>query len=560
VVGLAFGWTLLGTLRALVAPEMIAHRATPPISDVARGALALVAYGLYFTFAELVGSVWPDVARALAQTRLVSNGLSWTTIAFVSVVNPFYAGSRPKADAHSRYSIAPVRAHANAQGHGCVGYRRDLNMRAILFAMVAAMWLIVGGTASAASARQDIAGTWQGTLDGPRMLRVVIQITKAADGTLAATMHSIDQTLTPIPINSIKLDGANLSFMVDALHGKYEGTVSVDGASIAGTWTQREPRTLVLQRASERTAWPLDPSPHTVRFVTVDHDVKLEVLDFGGTGRPVVLLTGFGANAHVFDKFAPKLTPEYHVYAITRRGFGASSAPATGYSADRLGDDVLEVLDQLKINRPVLVAHSVGGQELSSIGSRHPEKVAGLVYLDAGYAYAYYDPELGELGIDVNDLRKKLDTLQSSRLTEQAALARELLTTDLPRFERDLQGVQKDAEVTPAAMRALQGDPQQPVAKAIGAGVQKYSQLTVPILAIFAIPHDPGPVFAAEPEKRAAFEARDVEKYGAQAAAFEKAMPNARVVRLAHASHDVYRSNEADVLREMDAFISTLPP
>jgi len=104
-MGLAFGWTLLGTLRALVAPEMIAHRATPPISDVARGALALVAYGLYFTFAELVGSVWPDVARALAQTRLVSNGLSWTTIAFVSVVNPFYAGSRPKAHAHSRYSI-----------------------------------------------------------------------------------------------------------------------------------------------------------------------------------------------------------------------------------------------------------------------------------------------------------------------------------------------------------------------------------------------------------------------------------------------------------------------
>src|SRR6185437_14414857 len=112
-------------------------------------------------------------------------------------------------------------------------------------------------------------------------------ITKAKDGSLTGTMYSIDQSPTPIPVNSVKLDGANLSFMVDALHGKYEGTVSVDGASIAGTWTQRAPLTLVLQRANDRTAWPLDPAPHSVRFVTVDHDVKLEVLDFGGAGRPL---------------------------------------------------------------------------------------------------------------------------------------------------------------------------------------------------------------------------------------------------------------------------------
>src|ERR1700719_1848684 len=97
-----------------------------------------------------------------------------------------------------------------------------------------------------------------------------------------------------------------------------------------------------------------DPSPHTLQFVTVDKKVKLEVLDWGGSGRPLVLLAGLGNTAHVFDEFAPKLTPEYHVYGITRRGYGASSAPASGYSADRRGDDVLDVLDTLKIDRPVL--------------------------------------------------------------------------------------------------------------------------------------------------------------------------------------------------------------
>src|SRR5882762_9932294 len=127
-----------------------------------------------------------------------------------------------------------------------------------------------------------------------------------------------------------------------------------------------------------------DPSPHSVQFLTVDENVKLEVLDWGGSGRPLVLLAGLGNTAHVFDDFAPKLTSEYHVYGITRRGFGASSVPASGYSADQLGDDVLAVLNALKLDRPVLAGHSIAGEELSSVGTRDPERVAGLIYLDAG--------------------------------------------------------------------------------------------------------------------------------------------------------------------------------
>src|SRR5579871_2270147 len=93
-----------------------------------------------------------------------------------------------------------------------------------------------------------------------------------------------------------------------------------------------------------------DESPHTVRFVTVDSNIKLEVLDWGGSGRAIVLLAGLGNTAHVFDDFAPKLTGTYHVYGITRRGFGNSSSPRAtpkNYSADRLGDDVLAVIRSL---------------------------------------------------------------------------------------------------------------------------------------------------------------------------------------------------------------------
>lgn len=166
-----------------------------------------------------------------------------------------------------------------------------------------------------------------------------------------------------------------------------------------------------LSLAQNENPWQ-DPSPHSVQSVAVEEKVKVEVLDWGGGGRSLVLLAGLGNTAHVFDDFAPKLVSAgYRVYGITRRGYGASSTPETGYSADRLGDDVLAVIDALKLDRPVLVGNSLAGEELSSVGSRHPEKVAGLIYLDAAYSYAYYDRTRGDLFFDLIDLERKLGQL-----------------------------------------------------------------------------------------------------------------------------------------------------
>ena len=142
------------------------------------------------------------------------------------------------------------------------------------------------------------------------------------------------------------------------------------------SWLSAVVLTIVSPLYAQESAVWRDPSPHRIQFVTVDKNVKLEVLDWGGSGQPVVLLSGLGNTAHVFDDFASKLTAGYHVYGITRRGYGASSIPASGYESDRLGDAVLAVLDSLKLNRPVLVGHSVAGKELSSVGSRHPESPA----------------------------------------------------------------------------------------------------------------------------------------------------------------------------------------
>jgi pimeloyl-ACP methyl ester carboxylesterase len=133
-------------------------------------------------------------------------------------------------------------------------------------------------------------------------------------------------------------------------------------------------------------AWH-DPSPHKIAFVNVERDVRLEVLNWGGSGRPVILLAGLGGTAHVFDDFALKLKREFHVYGITRRGYGASSVPKNGYSADRLGDDVVAVINSLKLQKPLLIGHSFAGQEVSDVATRYPDLVSGVVYLDAVYSY-----------------------------------------------------------------------------------------------------------------------------------------------------------------------------
>ncbi|WP_158821712.1 alpha/beta fold hydrolase [Granulicella sp. S156] len=390
----------------------------------------------------------------------------------------------------------------------------------------------------------DIAGDWQGAL-GERKLRLGVRLSASDGDAWRATLYSIDQSTQPIPINAVSLEGRSLKFAVNAIRGAYEGTISPDGNAIAGTWIQGKSLPLELQRATSESAWLATPTQ--VHFIEVDLGVKLEVVDWGGMGRPVVLLAGLGADAHSYAKFAARLTPSYHVYGITRRGFGASSVPLTGYSADRLGDDVLAVLAALDLNRPVLVGHSIAGQELSSVGSRHSDKVAGLVYLDAAWSFAYYDSSLGDLAIELIEVKRKMEELQSKFLQDTRPLIQELLETDLPRLERVLREWQKELDATPAALLTAlaQAAPHIPPAvSAIHAGRQRYTHIPLPILAIYALPLDPG-------DRPIGTEA--------QAKAFEAGVPSARVVRLPHARHEVFSSNEEDVLREMNAFIAKLP-
>ena len=89
---------------------------------------------------------------------------------------------------------------------------------------------------------QDVTGDWQGSLSaGGAELRLVLHITKGADGALKATLDSVDQGANGIPVNSVSLKNSKLSLGIDAVHGTYEGTVSANAKTISGTWTKTHP-------------------------------------------------------------------------------------------------------------------------------------------------------------------------------------------------------------------------------------------------------------------------------------------------------------------------------
>lgn len=127
-----------------------------------------------------------------------------------------------------------------------------------------------------------------------------------------------------------------------------------------------------------------DPSPHRVRMVAISPSTSLEVLDWGGMGQPLVVLARLHNTAHVFDEFAPSFADSFHVYGITRRGFGRSSPPPDSDLA-MLVSDLRIVLDSLRLSRMILVGHSIAGEELTGFAVSYPNRCEALIYLDAAY-------------------------------------------------------------------------------------------------------------------------------------------------------------------------------
>ena len=303
--------------------------------------------------------------------------------------------------------------------------------------------------------------------------------------------------------------------------------------------------------------------------MTIEQDVRLEVLDWGGSGRAVVLLAGSGNSAHVFDEFAPKLTDCCHVYGITRRGHGVSSQPSSGYDDQRLADDVFQVLERERIPAPVLVGHSAAGGEMPTIGRQHSDRLAGLVYLDA-LADLEDDPPADAEWLA---LQQKLppglnppptcdppdrSTFEAFRLSLACRLSFRLPLPELHNMFEDVNGSVGAARVPERVSRAMgQGQ----------AFRRDYSNIRVPVLALMnfaptteAMLADTGYRPKDDGERRAIdlFVARSRVMADRWTGKLTQHVPSAHIVYLGLVGHYVFITREAEVLRQIHTFMADL--
>lgn len=306
-----------------------------------------------------------------------------------------------------------------------------------------------------------------------------------------------------------------------------------------------------------------------------------------------MLLAGGGNTAHVFDNLGPKLAKRYHVIGITRRGFGLSSAPQSGYDPRRLGDDVVAVLDALHISNPVLVGHSIAGEELSAVSTYHPGRVAALIYLDAGGSFALYNPEHGDYTPAIAELKDDLSALQKS-LYDDVVISKTsrdiaLFQANLAEVRHEVEGAKppspqpNDLQSIAAFQHYMEGfyggiipesevrqlyriDENGRVGKWTGHPFanesvilkeERFKTIDTPLLAIFSYPSASYPTQTNSPAKLAAYRAAEKGRKEAQIAVFRE-QPHAKVVIIPNATHYIFLSHEAEVISQICHFVDGL--
>jgi non-heme chloroperoxidase len=124
------------------------------------------------------------------------------------------------------------------------------------------------------------------------------------------------------------------------------------------------------------------PSVHSIQA----NGVRLEYLDWGGHGPPLVFLAGLGDTAYIYNDLAPEFRSRFHCLGLTRRGFGGSEQPESGYELDNLVQDAASFINALRLRNVTVVGHSFGGTEAIRLSELHPDMIRRVVLLDTAYA------------------------------------------------------------------------------------------------------------------------------------------------------------------------------
>jgi pimeloyl-ACP methyl ester carboxylesterase len=142
-------------------------------------------------------------------------------------------------------------------------------------------------------------------------------------------------------------------------------------------------------------------------YAQVDDRVRLYYEDFGD-GRPIVFVHSGAATHDLWEHQVYHLSDRFRTVTYDHRGVGMSDKPRSGYTVDRLADDLSNLIAVLDLNQPTLVSHGLGGHVLLRCVARHP-KVASKIALTAAAPWYLGDKE-GEGGFS-EDFFAKLNAV-----------------------------------------------------------------------------------------------------------------------------------------------------
>ena len=112
--------------------------------------------------------------------------------------------------------------------------------------------------------------------------------------------------------------------------------------------------------------------------------INMHYRDWGGEGRPVVLLHGLASTCHIWDLVAPRLAEHFSVIALDQRGHGLSDKPEYGYDFATVAQDLLGVIKTRKLECPVIVGHSWGADVALEFAVAYPDVASGICFVDGG--------------------------------------------------------------------------------------------------------------------------------------------------------------------------------
>lgn len=124
-----------------------------------------------------------------------------------------------------------------------------------------------------------------------------------------------------------------------------------------------------------------------------------------GTGSPLILLMGFGADGDVWEKHVEEYQKHFKCIILDNRGVGKSDAPKGPYNTDMMADDTIAVMDHLDIATAQVAGISMGGAIAQSLCLNHPHRVRSLALISTWPVFNNYAKTVYE---NLKKLRKQV--------------------------------------------------------------------------------------------------------------------------------------------------------